>query len=108
MGKNGNNNYCTYCGKQIAVDDIYCPHCGNKQEVQMVNGSDNGIFNRIKIRVKLFFNSPRQIEPEEFENNGFSWIWKNKVPKFIKIIIYVTIFIAVVNIIAIYYITSVY
>lgn len=31
MGKNGNNNYCTFCGKQIAVDDIYCPHCGNKQ-----------------------------------------------------------------------------
>lgn len=102
MGKNGNNNYCTYCGKQIAVDDIYCPHCGNKQEVQMVNGSDNGIFNRIKIRVKLFFNSPRQIEPEEYENNGFSWIWKNKVSKFIKIIIYIAIFIALANIIAIY------
>ena len=102
MGKNGNNNYCTYCGKQIAVDDIYCPHCGNKQEVQMVNGSDNGIFNRIKIRVKLFFNSPRQIEPEEYENNGFSWIWKNKVSKYIKIIIYIAIFIALANIIAIY------
>ena len=39
MGKNGNNNYCTYCGKQIAVDDIYCPHCGNKQ-MSIVDNTD--------------------------------------------------------------------
>ena len=39
MGKNGNNNYCTFCGKQIAVDDIYCPHCGNKQ-MSIVDNTD--------------------------------------------------------------------
>ena len=102
MGKNDNKNYCIYCGKQIAVDNIYCPNCGNKQDKQITEVSVDGINSRIIRQIKNMFSSTRHIASEEYGNYSFPWIWKNKVPKFIKKILYVTILIVIANIIALY------
>ena len=102
MGKTDNKNYCIYCGKQIAVDNIYCPNCGNKQDKQITEVSVDGNNSRIIRQIKNMFSSTRHIASEEYENYSFPWIWKNKVPKFIKKIIYITILIVIANIIALY------
>ena len=58
MGKNDNKNYCIYCGKQIAVDNIYCPNCGNKQDKQItevsVDGNNSRIIRQIKNKAVSF------------------------------------------------------
>lgn len=44
--------YCNKCGKELPTESLFCPYCGEKQEVIASHGNDNSITNEQKIEEK--------------------------------------------------------